>query len=246
MPLEAGALLLDVVGWGKPVWLLCGAAIDGLLRLAHAVASSKGAVALMPSMPPWAFGMMAAGGLWLALWSSRIRLLGLVPAAIGAIGALLAPSPNLLVTGDGKHLALVHDGTPLLLRDRAGDFVRQLLAEASGFDGDPGNLGSRPFSACSRDSCVAVIRRDGREWRLLATRSKNFIDWETFTRACAEADIVVSDRRLPHGCIPRWLKLDRVLLAQTGGVAVYLGNRPRIQTVAERVGDHPWGQFERQ
>src|SRR5204862_2811698 len=65
MPLEAGALLFDVAGWGQPLWFLCGAAIDGLLRLAHAVATAKGAVALMPSMPAWAFGLMIAGGVWL-------------------------------------------------------------------------------------------------------------------------------------------------------------------------------------
>jgi len=67
MPLEAGALLLDVAGWGPPLWYLCGAAIDALLRLAHSVASANGAVVLMPSMPGWAFGLMVAGGLWLCL-----------------------------------------------------------------------------------------------------------------------------------------------------------------------------------
>jgi competence protein ComEC len=62
MPLEAAALLADAVGWGRPLWLLCGAAIDALLGMAHAVASAKGAVALLPSMPVWAFGLMVAGG----------------------------------------------------------------------------------------------------------------------------------------------------------------------------------------
>jgi competence protein ComEC len=242
MPLEAGALLLDVAGWGKPLWLLCGAAIDGLLRLAHAVASSKGAVALMPSMPGWTFGLMAAGGIWLALWNTRIRLIGIVPAMVGGAGALLAPSPDILVTGDGMHLALVRDGTPLLLRDRAGDFVRQLLAEASGFDGDPGDLGSQPYSDCSRDACVAVVRKNGREWRLLATRSANRIDWATITEACGRADIVVSDRRLPRGCAPRWLKLDRQALSRTGGVSIALDEDPRVDTVAAHVGRHPWAQ----
>jgi competence protein ComEC len=80
---------------------------------------------------------------------------------------------------------------------------------------------------------------------LLATRSKYLIDWPVFTRACAEADIVVSDRRLPRGCSPRWLKLDRPLLAQTGGVAIYLGDRPRLDSVAERIGAHPWAHGAR-
>ncbi|WP_081774394.1 ComEC/Rec2 family competence protein [Sphingomonas sp. URHD0057] len=245
MPLEAGALLLDVAGWGKPLWLLCGVAIDGLIRLAHAVASAKGAVALIPSMPAWAFGLIAVGGVWLCLWSTPLRRWGLVPALIGAAGAAAAPSPDLLVTGDGKHLAIVRDGTPFLLRERAGDFVRQLLAEASGFDGDPLALGIRPFSACSRDACVAIIHRDGRDWRILATRSNYLMDWQSFIRACGEADVIVSDRRLPRGCVPRWLKLDRPALARMGGVSIVFGDTPRVETVADHVGAHPWVENER-
>jgi len=177
------------------------------------------------------------------LWTKRWRLLGAAPFLIGATGAALSASPDVLVTGDGRHLAVVsRDGTPLILRDRAGDYVRSLLAEASGFDGDPGELGSRPFSDCSNDACVALIDKDATRWRLLATRSAYQIDWDTLTRACGEADIVVSDRRLPKGCTPRWLKLDPETLSRTGGVAIYLGSEPRIDTVADRVGGHPWAE----
>ena len=240
MPLEAAALLLDSVGLGKPLWLLCGAAIDGLLRLAHWVASAKGAVALLPTMPTWAFAAMVAGGLWLCLWTTRTRILGLLPIVVGAAGAALSPSPDLLVTGDGRHLAVIKDGTPMILRDRAGDYVRSLLAEASGFDGDPDILDGQDFSDCSRDACVAVLRKDEAQWRLLATRSATRIDWESITPACASVDIAVSDRWLPRGCNPRWLKLDRGALSHSGGVAIYLGDKPSLDSVADRVGSHPW------
>jgi competence protein ComEC len=59
-------------------------------------------------------------------------------------------------------------------------------------------------------------------------------------RACAAADLVVSDRRLPPGCSPRWLKADRTLLARSGGLAIRFGEPPRVDTVADRVGRHPW------
>ncbi|HEX6605107.1 MAG TPA: ComEC/Rec2 family competence protein [Sphingomicrobium sp.] len=242
MPLEAAALLLDTIGIGQPLWWLTGKAIAALLQLAHGVASAPGAVAMMPSMPRWAFGLMVAGGLWLCLWTTRVRVLGLAPVAIGAAGAWLSPTPDLLVTGDGRHLVVVSDGTPLLLRDGAGDYVRQLFSEAAGYDDEPRNLGTTPYSACSRDSCVALIRKREGEWRLLATRSSTRIDWATITRACGEADIVVSDRWLPRGCQPRWLKLDRAVLGRTGGIAVHLGSQPWIATVAERVARHPWAQ----
>jgi competence protein ComEC len=244
MPLEAGALLFDALGIGQPLWWLAGLAIKALLWLAHSVASSPGAIAMMPSMPPWAFGLMVTGLLWLCLWTTRIRRLGFVPIAIGGVAAILSPTPDLLVTGDGRHLVVVDSaGTPMLLRDRAGDYVRDLLAEASGYAGDPPNLAEAPFGRCSRDSCVAAIRKGDKEWRLLATLSSVAIDWASFTAACADADIVVSDRRLPRGCNPRWLKLDRSSLGQSGGVAIYLERQPHVATVAERVGQHPWSEL---
>ena len=146
------------------------------------------------------------------------------------------------MTGDGRHLAVVEHGTPLILRDRAGDYVRSLFAEASGFDGDPDLLDGQPTSDCTHDACVALLRKGSAEWHLLATRSATRIDWATVTAACAAADITVSDRRLPRGCRPRWLKLDREALGRTGGVAIYLGREPRVDSVADRVGAHPWNQ----
>ena len=77
-------------------------------------------------------------------------------------------------------------------------------------------------------------------WRLLAVRSKDRFDRLALTRACVDADIVVADRRLPRACKPRWLKLDGPALAQTGGIAIYFGNRPHIETVSERIAAHPW------
>ena len=51
MPLEALALLLDLVGLGAPFWWLAGQALALLLWLAHAVAAAPGAVAALPAMP---------------------------------------------------------------------------------------------------------------------------------------------------------------------------------------------------
>jgi competence protein ComEC len=241
MPLEAGALLLDVAGLGAPIWFLAGLSIDLLLGLAHWVADSRGAVAMMAAMPPWALGLMIGGGLWLCLWTTRPRLYGLAPVLLGAAGAALSPTPDLLITGDGRHLALVDaDGTPLLLRERTGEFIRSIVADSAGFDDNPQPLESRPFASCSRDSCIAIVERGERSWQVLATRSAQSIEWHSLVDACAAADIVVSSRWLPRHCKPRWLKLDRDSLARTGGVAVYLGEEPKAVTVADRIGGHPW------
>ena len=153
----------------------------------------------------------------------------------------MTPNPDLLLTGDGRHLAVIApNGTPMMLRDRSGDFMRDLMSEASGFDDEPGLLAAAPFGACSRDACVGRVSKDGRDYRLLATRSMTRIDWQSLVKACADADIVVSERWLPKACAPRWLKLDRNALVQTGGVAIRLGQNPRVETVSEHLGRHPW------
>ena len=115
-----------------------------------------------------------------------------------------------------------------------------MLAEASGAEPDFWDIEALPGIACSPDLCVAEIDRGGRRWRILATRSRDRVGWAEMIRACAAADIVVSDRRLPRACRPRWLRADPELLARTGGLAITLGARPAAATVAERVGRHPW------
>jgi competence protein ComEC len=242
MPLEALSLFLDSFGLGHPAWTLTGWAIDLLLGLAHTIAAHTRLVTI-PQMPAWAFGMLIIGLLWVCIWTTRIRILGLGPLAIGAVATFLAPRPDLLITGDGRHLAVVNpEGTPQILREHAGDYVRSLLAEASGFDGEPDDLGSKPYSDCSPDACVAIIPKADTDWRLLATRSAYRIDWAPLVDACSKADIAVSDRKLPRGCSPRWLKLDPATLSKTGGLAVYLGPRPQVRSVAEQIGVHPWAQ----
>ena len=44
--------------------------------LAHRVGNAEGAVAMLPTMPRWAFALMIVGGLWLCLWTGRVRAWG--------------------------------------------------------------------------------------------------------------------------------------------------------------------------
>ncbi len=241
MPLEALALLFDLVGLGAPLWWLTGKTLGFLLWLAHVTAEAPGAVALLPAMPRGAFALIVAGGLWICLWRTAWRRWGALPLAAGTLWALVTPAPDIIVTGDGRHLALRGaDGRLALLRPKAGDYIRDTLAELAGAEPDYNELEFLPSAACSSDLCAANLTQGGRTWRLLVTRTPDRIRWQEMVRACAEADIVVADRFLPLGCRPRWLKADRPLLARTGGLSIRLGARPHIASVADQVGRHPW------
>jgi len=240
MPLETIALLFDLIELGAPFWWMAGQALNILLAIAHAAADAPGSVATLASMPKGAFALMIAGGLWLCLWRTKFRHLGLVPIAAGALWALSVSPPDILITGDGRHLAIRDvQGRTALLRPRAGDFVRDLLAESSGIDGELADLDSLDGARCGPDMCAVDLERNGRHWRLIATRSGYLLPISDFVRACREADIVVSDRRLPRTCTPRWLKADRPLLMQSGGLAIHL-SPPRAVTVVTPGSDHPW------
>lgn len=238
MPLEALALLLDPLGAAGPFWLLVRWSLSFLIALADWTAGLPGGVALAPVMPRGAFGLMVLGGLWLALWRGKSRLAGLLPVAAGAIWAFATPAPDILITGDGRHVGVISDGKARLLRSGAGDYMRDLMTGVTATE-ETAPLEGSAFARCGRDACVADIWRKGHRLRLLATRSFVFIDRQRFEPACRDADIVVSDRNLPYWCRPRWLKADRALLARTGGIAIHVP-RARVSTVSESGGQHPW------
>lgn len=240
MPLEALALFLDLAGLGAPAWWLAGKALGLLLGLAHFVSAQRHAVAMLPVFPGWAFALVVGGGLWISLWRTRARYYGLTPMIGGLAAMLLSPAPDLLVTGDGRHLVVrTSDGGLALLRGKAGDYVRDVLSENAGYQGDLGEISKLPNARCSPDLCSITLSRGDRDWRIMATRSRYMVPWRQLAGQCRTADIVISDRRLPKGCVPRWLKLDRPFLRRHGGVSVSFEAQV-VRTAIDPLDGHPW------
>jgi competence protein ComEC len=240
MPLLAIALLLSPLGLDGWVWWLVERASSLLLDLATSVAALPGAVTTVPSMPVGAFALMVVGGVWLLLWRSKLRFLGFLPVIIGGWLALSVTPPDVMMTNDGRHLAVRTDqGGYAILRPRTGDFVREMLAEQVGEVRIDADIENTSAARCSDDVCIARLVREGRAYRVMATRSRHFLPWREFTAICQQVDIVMSDRTLPAGCTPQWIKADRPFLAKTGGLSVYLS--ARIAKVGRQMGDqHPW------
>lgn len=244
MPLIAAGLALDLIGAGAPAWWLTGKSIDIMLALAHWVAAQPGAVTRLPAMGRGSIALFIAGGLWLALWRGRPRLWGLIPLLIGIVSLMLLRPPDILISGDGRHVAITGDnGELLMLRDERSDFTRDNLTELAGGNDQPRPLSDWPGARCNRDFCAAVLPRAGRSWRLLLGRGRDPVPERELAAACDHADIVVSDRWLPRSCHPIMLKADRSLLSRSGGLAIDL-SAGRIRTVAETQGEHGWWHVE--
>lgn len=241
MPLIALALVLDTIGLGGPAWWLAGQSLDALLGLARFAAGQPGAVTTMPAMGRGAFLLFAVGGLWLALWPGRVRLWGLVPAGIGAAVLLTLEPPDLLVSGDGRHVGLtgVLPGELLVLREGREGYARDSLLELAGMSGTPRPLEQWAGARCNVDLCLVTVRRGGRDWHLLLTRTRDRLPERALAAACRQVDVVISDRWLPRSCRPRWLKADRHYLERSGGLAIDLADRV-VVSVADSQGDHGW------
>lgn len=240
MPAQALALIFDVAGLGWPAWWIAGQGIALIVELARFVSSAPGAVSMMPAMPVWAYIAMILGGINMGLWKSRVRYLGMLPVMIGAVAMLASPRPDILVTGDGKHLAFAEqDGRVTLLRGNAGEYIKDMLLESVGTLADPLPIERWPGATCSPDICIIDVKRQDRNWRVLATRTPYPIPAMEMAAACKRVDIVVSDRWLPSTCKPTWIKADRKMLEASGGLAIYLARR-KIVTVNENNMHLPW------
>ncbi|MGL4542930.1 MAG: ComEC/Rec2 family competence protein [Polymorphobacter sp.] len=239
MPLQVLALALDTVGLAAPAYWLLDKSITLLIALAMEIARWPGAVARLPTMSNLAYGLIIGGGIWLCLWRSVIRFAAVLPVAVGALLALSAQPADILVSGDGRHLAIMtKDGSLSQLRARKGSYISDNWDNATAADSG-GRIADIPESRCSIDLCSVDVANNGATKRILVTRSRRQLARPALEPACSAADIVISDRVLPGWCQPAWLKLDRRKLVETEAVAIWL-SPARIRTVAGQIGDHPW------
>ena len=240
MPAIAAALLLDLIGLGRPLWWLVGTSLDLLLWIAHHTANIPGAVRLVPQLALPAVLVFAFGALWIALWNGRARLFGIAPVSAAIVMFVFTASPDVMISRDGRHVGIAREGERLLvLRDTQSGYTRDNFLELSGLEGEPLPFEQWDKARCSADFCLVTIEREARTWQILVARSRNLVGERELSAACANVDIVIADRRLPRSCRPRWLKADRRMLEQAGGLSINLSNQT-VERVADSQGDHGW------
>lgn len=246
MPAEALGLAFDIVGLGAPFWWAAEQGLFALMAMAHGVAGAPGAVRTIAEMPVLAFALIIFGGIWLLIWSLRWRFFGLIPMTLGVVLMLLQPSPDLIISRDGKHVAAhVGGGAYAMLRLGRGSYSRDMMMEAAGAEAEPIAIADWAAAECNADFCRWYQPDDsGRNYQILASRSGYWAEYEPLIAACKAADIVISDRRLPKDCEPRWLRLDRDVLADRGGIILSLKDPPRYLGFSQTT-QHPWNRAEK-
>ncbi len=224
MPLGLEALPLTVMAWG----------IDVMVWAATWVASLPGAVVHIPAMADLAFGLMIAGGLWLALWQTRWRMLG-----AGAVAAGLALAPTLkhpdVIAGLGGSLVAVRgpDGKLEAMSARGGNFELKRWLEHDGDAREASDAAGGHVFRCDGSGCTATVKG-----ALVAVARHP----SAFTDDCVKARVVVAPYPAPEGCKGPAAVVDFPALRREGTHALYFDDSGaiRIDTVAARRGDRPW------
>ena len=85
MPAGMLGLVLMPLGWEWPFFHAMGLGCGAVLAVARFIAGLPGASILVPQWPVTALALLAAGGLWLALWRRPWRWIGLVPAGLAVV-----------------------------------------------------------------------------------------------------------------------------------------------------------------
>jgi competence protein ComEC len=233
MPAGLAALVAMPFGLeALPLWLM-GAGIDAMVWCAEAVARLPGAVGRVPAIPTVAFALMVAGGLWWTLWSTRWRVLGLVPIAVGLMLAPTGRRPDVLVGRDAGLVAVRgEDGKLSALAGRGSTFELERWLEHDG-DGRPSQEAAEAKAfRCDRLGCTARVKG------ILVAVSNSTA---SLRDDCGAASVVILKFSAPKGCRPPGALIDTEMLA-TGGAHAILVRSGRIDvvTVADARGDRPW------
>ncbi|MCY4407448.1 MAG: ComEC/Rec2 family competence protein [Rhodospirillaceae bacterium] len=228
MPFGLEGLALAPMGWG----------IDAVVWIAREVAAQPGAVTLVPAMPAAALVAISVGGLWLCLWRSRWRFLGVLVIGGGMVLAGMERRPDILVDGDAKVMATRgEDGQLWISTRQRGRFVSDFWLRRDGqaeVPTWPRDGRSAPAAGIRCDTLGCIQRRGNRTIAFVR-------DPRAFEEDCRRADLVVS-------AVPAWdlckipeTVVDRFDLWRGGSHAIWLdGEGARVESVAAVRGERPW------
>lgn len=239
MPLHLESWPLAVMGWG----------VEVVLWVARTVASWPGAALLARPMPAWALAMTSFGMIWLCLWRSRWRCLGLPLIATGLCASFWTAPPDVLVSADARLIAFRTDGAVVLHRaSGASNFIRDSWLRGWGEDeAEPYSdktAGDDALLPCAGLICRFQPREGSRAALLLKparTRRGETAPPVTAAPACGqEAAVLISPEPIRGRCegIP---VVDRFSVWRNGSHAIWLEpGGARILSDREWRGDRPW------
>jgi competence protein ComEC len=235
MPWGMLGVLLIPLGLDGPCFILMGRGIEVIIAAAAFVADLPGAALAVPRPPLAALVATALGGLWLCLWRTPWRRLGLLGIGLGVLMAMFHRPPDLLVDYTGEIAAVrLDDGRLAVSVWRRDSWItEQWLRDAGQAEAAPWPPAGSGAALLRCDALGCVIERHGR--RIALARRPEAIEED-----CRAADLVVSYPRVEfcQGATPL---IGPRALRRAGGLALWLEPAGiEVLTVRDARGLRPW------
>jgi competence protein ComEC len=234
MPVGLLGLVALPFGFDRPLWHLMGVGIEWMISVALWVASLPGAVGRIQAFGVGPLLLGTVGLIVICLLRSPLRWSGVGLLALGIVGALRTPAPDVLVAAGAETVAVrTAEGRLAVLKLGSDTFaVRQWLAA----DADlrtPGDAGLSQGFRCDDAGCIARLR-DG---KLVAV----VLAPDAFEEDCRRAALVVTRRQAPPGCAAT--VIDRRLWQRTGALALQQNANGFMLSAARPAGSsRPWAR----
>jgi competence protein ComEC len=236
--MPAGLLGMILMPFGLAGWCLAfmGVGIEMMLAVAAWTADIPGAVLPVPRPPLATLVLVLLGGLWLAIWKTGWRRLGLLPVIIGILLAAAHRQPDMLVDARGMIVAArLEDGRLALSPWKKDSWVTKGWLRGAGETAPsawPESwAAASPDLGCDELGCI--YRRNGMSVALIRRAS-------ALPQDCLRNDLVISYPRI-EACADRTPLIGPKTLRRSGGLALWIGpDRITRTSVRETRGDRPW------
>jgi competence protein ComEC len=232
MPAAVFGVLAYPFGLDAPAWWLMGLASEVVLKLAHWVATIDHSTLVIAAFGPAALACFAASLLWIALWTTKLRLLAILPLIGGVAVAAKPERPDILIERDGSGIAVRGKDDLLILAGKPSRFVLQQWLTADGDGRNPDDPTLRQGAACDALGCV-IATKDGRSIAYARDRLAIIED-------CRRADLVVTPIPWTASCAAKLV--DRTALSRDGATALVRRLGGWRSHASEPSGDRPWSR----
>ena len=232
--MPAGLLGLAAMPFGFDgfFWWLMGIGIDWMITVSQWVANLPGAVGRMAAFSIAPLILASVGIIVMGLLRTPLRWSGAAALALAVVWAVGAPRPDILISGDGRNVAVRGgDGRLHLMRSGKDAFLtREWLAG----DADVRLFGDPSLAdGVSCDDSGCVTQAAGGALVALALRPDALAD------DCTRAALIVTSRQAPSGCGASVISTER--LRRQGALALRR-TRDGFAVDAVKPGgiDRPW------
>ena len=232
MPAGLLGLLAAPFGLDGMFWSLMGFGIDWMIAVTQWVARLPGAIGQIAAFGIGPVIIASLGLIAMGLLRTPLRWAGAALLAGAVVWALVAPKPDVLMSGDGRNVAVRgRDGRLHLMRTAKDAF---LLKEWLAADADPRAPSDPSLGegvSCDDNGCVAPLP-DGR-FVALTLRPDALAD------DCERAALLITTRQAPSSCAASVVDRDR--LRQQGALMLQQnGEGFNVQAVRPTGSDRPW------